>query len=144
MNFHETRAGDKFFRTQLPTLTKALQDIAAALSRPSPICPPIAADPQFLSSLYYGDYEADVFKQSKEQISFDRAVTQAETALRPLLSCQAAAAFDGYQDAVLKRRSALLEQTYASGYRTAVQMFVAGLNPQPPISSDEEAEHGGI
>ena len=46
------------------------------------------------------------------------------------------------QTAVQCRNSAVLEQAYASGYRTAVQMFAAGLGPQPPIPEHEEDSNG--
>ena len=53
-----------------------------------------------------------------------------------------AASGAGYQAAVQCRNSAVLEQAYASGYRTAVQMFAAGLGPQPPIPEHEEDSNG--
>ena len=51
-------------------------------------------------------------------------------------------AFEQYQTAVQCRNSAVLEQAYASGYRTAVQMFAAGLGPQPPVPEHEEDSNG--
>ena len=60
----------------------------------------------------------------------------------PLLSSEASIAFEQYQTAVQCRNSAVLEQAYASGYRTAVQMFAAGLGPQPPIPEHEEDSNG--
>lgn len=44
--------------------------------------------------------------------------------------------------AVQCRNSAVLEQAYASGYRTAVQMFAAGLGPQPPVPEHGEDNNG--
>ena len=87
----------------------------------------------FSTSLYYGEYEADVFKPDKRFTPFNQTVQQKEKALLPLLSSEASIAFEQYQTAVQCRNSAVLEQAYASGYRTAVQMFAAGLGPQPPI-----------
>ena len=43
---------------------------------------------------------------------------------------------------VLSIHVGLLEQAYASGYRTAVQMFAAGLGPQPPIPEHGEDSNG--
>ena len=65
-----------------------------------------------------------------------------EKALLPLLSSEASIAFEQYQAAVQCRNSAVLEQAYASGYRTAVQMFAAGLGPQPPIPEHGEDSNG--
>ena len=128
MNLHETAMGQRFFNVQLPALINTLKDIAAALSRPAPSAISFPADPRFLTSLYYGEYEADV--------------QQKEKALLPLLSSEASIAFEQYQTAVQCRNSAVLEQAYASGYRTAVQMFAAGLGPQPPIPEHGEDSNG--
>ena len=59
MNLHETAMGQRFFNAQLPALINTLKDIAAALSRPAPSAISFPADPRFLTSLYYGEYEAD-------------------------------------------------------------------------------------
>ena len=136
MNLHETAMGQRFFNVQLPALINTLKDIAAALSRSIPSAISFPADPRFLTSLYYGEYEADVFKPDKQ------AVQQKEKALLPLLSNEASIAFEQYQAAVQCRNSAVLEQAYASGYRTAVQMFAAGLGPQPPVPEHGEDNNG--
>ena len=138
----ETAMGQRFFNVQLPALINTLKDIAAALSRPAPSAISFPADPRFLTSLYYGEYEADVFKLDKRLTPFNQAVQQKEKALLPLLSNEASIAFEQYQTAVQCRNSAVLEQAYASGYRTAVQMFAAGLGPQPPIPEHEEDSNG--
>ena len=117
MNLHETAMGQRFFNVQLPTLINTLKDIAAALSRPAPSAISFPADQHFLTSLYYGEYEADVFKPDKRLAPFNQAVQQKEKALLPLLSNEASIAFEQYQDAVQCRNSAVLEQAYASGYR---------------------------
>ena len=114
--------GQRFFNVQLPALINTLKDIAATLSRPAPSAISFPADPRFLTSLYYGEYEADVFKPDKRLTPFNQAVQQKEKALLPLLSSEASIAFEQYQTAVQCRNSAVLEQAYASGYRTAVQM----------------------
>ena len=132
MNLHETAMGQRFFNVQLPALINTLKDIAAALSRPAPSA----------ISLYYGEYEADVFKPDKRLTPFNQTVQQKEKALLPLLSSEASIAFEQYQTAVQCRNSAVLEQAYASGYRTAVQMFAAGLGPQPPVPEHEEDSNG--
>lgn len=115
MNLHETAMGQRFFNVQLPALINTLKDIAAALSRPAPSTISFPADPRFLTSLYYGEYEADVFKPDKRLAPFNQAVHQKEKALLPLLSSEASIAFEQYQTAIQCRNSAVLEQAYASG-----------------------------
>lgn len=89
MNLHETAMGQRFFNVQLPALINTLNDIAAALSRPAPSAISFPADPRFLTSLYYGEYEADVFKPDKRLTPFNQTVQQKEKALLPLLSSEA-------------------------------------------------------
>ena len=80
MNLHETAMGQRFFNVQLPALINTLKDIAAALSRPAPSAISFPADPRFLTSLYYGEYEADVFKPDKRLTPFNQTVQQKEKA----------------------------------------------------------------
>ena len=55
MNFYDTVAGRRFFDYQLPGLTKALQGIADALSRPQPVLQvPVENAEKFLHDLFYG------------------------------------------------------------------------------------------
>ena len=154
MNLHETAMGQRFFNVQLPALINTLKDIAAALSRPAPSAISFPADPRFLTSLYYGEYEADVFKPDKRLTPFNQTVQQKEKALLPLLSSEASISNSAFrtgdltgqewanQAAVQCRNSAVLEQAYASGYRTAVQMFAAGLGPQPSVPEHGEDRNG--
>ena len=89
----------------------------------------------FLHDLYYGEYEPSVFKeQDKKQQVLNHTVSAAETALRGELSKTPAAlaAFEVYQTAAGERNSAVIEQAFESGYRTAMQMLFAGLVSAPP------------
>lgn len=127
MNFHETKAGHVFFESQLPRLTKALEEIAAALSHLQPAMKLDARpDQELLSSLFYGSYDPERY-QSHEQIRvLNRQVSQAEIALRKTLTPEADRMLDVYQRADNLRDDAVAEQAYASGFRTAVQMLLAG------------------
>lgn len=83
----------------------------------------------------YGEYEPSVFKeQDKKQQVLNHTVSAAETALRGELSKTPAAlaAFEVYQTAAGERNSAVIEQAFESGYRTAMQMLFAGLVSAPP------------
>lgn len=118
MNLHETAMGQRFFNVQLPALINTLKDIAAALSRPAPSAISFPADPRFLTSLYYGEYEADVFKLDKRLTPFNQAVQQKEKALLPLLSNEAY--FDEavpYIDAAVKQTKRLKQISDAAFQR---------------------------
>ena len=93
-------------------------------------------EPNFLHDLYYGEYETECFLRSrtKKQQVLNHTVSAAETALRGELSKTPAAlaAFEVYQTAAGERNSAVIEQAFESGYRTAMQMLFAGLVSAPP------------
>lgn len=145
MNFYETQMGRRFFDAQLPKLIQSLEQIAAALTKPAaPACtPPIKPNPDFLRDLYYGDYEPSVFQEDGRNTALNHAVSAAESVLRKELRANeaASAAFDTYQFAQAERDSAVIEQAFESGYQTAVQMLVAGL--QSPGSSAFSAPQRG-
>lgn len=132
MNFHETICGRRFFDAQLPHLIKALERIADGLTQPKMSLPHgMTIEPNFLHDLYYGDYEPSVFKkQSNRQKELNQAVSKAEAALRDVLQQSPAAvkAFEAYQLAVGEQHGAVTEQAFESGYRTAMQMLMAGLS----------------
>ena len=128
MNFHETKLGHIFFEGQVPKLIQVLQDIATALSRPiPPVKLPVEVKPDFLSDLYWGNYEPSVFQKSGEDTKLDAAVMSTRTALMEALTAEARGRLEAYQAAVDARTSYVLERSYESGYRTAVQMIFAGL-----------------
>lgn len=136
MNFYETQMGRRFFDAQLPRLIHALEQIADTMARSShpPCTIPLEQNPDFLRDLYYGDYEPSVFREDGRHTELNHAVSAAESALRRELRTNGAAltAFDAYQRAQAERDSAVVEQAFESGYQTAVQMIVAGLQSVAP------------
>ena len=128
MNFHETKMGTVFFNCQLPELVKALREIADALKKPAPAALRLAVtgEPEFLHNLFYGNYEPDIYGCATAPSELDRNVKEAEKALLPTLG-ESRPLFEQYQTAVSERNSAIAEQSYCCGYRTAVQMIVSGL-----------------
>ncbi len=141
MIFHETKMGSIFFNQQLPELIGALRDIAAALSKPAPAAIQLAdmGTPDFLHNLFYGNYEPDIYGCVTVPSRLDQNVKEAEKALLPALG-QSKKLFEQYQRAVSERNSAIAEQSYCCGYRTAVQMIVSGLAmpPQAGGAPDEQ------
>lgn len=133
MNFYETKMGHIFFDHQLPELIKVLREIAAALSKPSPAAVQLTdvEKPDFLHTLFYGNYEPDIYGCVTAPSKLDQNVKEAEKALLPALG-QSAKLFEQYQEAVCERNNAIAEQSYYCGYRTAVQMIVSGLAALPP------------
>jgi hypothetical protein len=141
MNFHETKMGTIFFNHQIPELMKALRDIAADLSKPVPAAIRLAetGESDFLHNLFYGNYEPDIYGCVTVPSRLDQNVKEAEKALLPALG-QSQRLFEQYQTAVSERDSAIAEQSYCCGYRTAVQMIVSGLTALPPQAGGEPDE----
>ena len=141
MNFHETKMGTIFFNQQIPELIKALRDIATALSKPVPAAIRLAetGEPDFLHNLFYGNYEPDIYGCVTVPSRLDQNVKEAEKALLPALG-QSQRLFEQYQTAVSERDSAIAEQSYSYGYRTAVQMIVSGLTTLQSQTGDEPDE----
>ncbi len=141
MNFHETKMGTTFFNQQIPELIKTLQDIAKALSKPAPAAIQLeeTGEPDFLHNLFYGNYEPDIYGCVTVPSRLDQNVKEAEKALLPALG-QSQRLFEQYQTAVSERDSAIAEQSYCCGYRTAVHMIVSGLTALPPQAGGEPDE----
>ena len=141
MNFHETKMGTIFFNHQIPQVIKALREIATALSKPAPAAIQLAetVEPDFLHNLFYGNYEPDIYGCVTVPSRLDQNVKEAEKALVPALG-QSQRLFEHYQTAVSERDSAIAEQSYCCGYRTAVQMIVSGLTTLQPQTGGEPDE----
>lgn len=143
MNFHDTKMGHSFFERQLPQLIRSIDALAAALGKPvQPVVLPVEADPEFLSKLYLGEYESAPFQQTPEGAELTRAVNKAHEELEALLPESCHEKLMQYQDALTMREGVDLQRAYESGYRTAVQMIVAGLSR--PVSRQTRAEEAGV
>lgn len=139
MNSHDTKMGHTFFEHQLPQLIRSIDALTAALGRPTQaVSLPVEADPEFLSKLYLGEYESAPFQQTPEVAELTRAVNAAHEELEALLpeSCQEK--LMKYQDTLTMREGSDLQMAYESGFRTAVQMMVAGLSR--PAAAHKKSE----
>lgn len=141
MNFHETKMGTIFFNHQIPELIKALREIATALPKPAPAAIQLTetGEPDFLHNLFYGNYEPDIYGCVTVPSWLDQKVKEAEKALLPALG-QSQRLFEQYQTAVSERDSAIAEQSYCCGYRTAVQMIVSGLTTLPQAGGEPDEQ----
>lgn len=132
MQFHETRMGHVFFEHQVPQLIAAVENLAAALSRPASAAALPEADPKFLHDLFFGRYEPEVYQVAPEIKQLGRIVTEAHDALAETLSEEGLRRLDAYEKALSAQNAAVTELAYESGVRVAVQMIVAGLSRPAP------------
>lgn len=132
MNFHETVMGHRFFEHQLPQLIQSIQALTTALGKPAQaVVLPVEAAPNFLSELYFGNYECGVFKQTAEPNELEQAVKRAYNALAETLPERNREELEAYLDAAAERNSDNMRRAYESGFRTAIQMIMAGLSRPP-------------
>lgn len=128
MNFHDTKMGHAFYEHQLPQLIQAIQALTAALDKPvQSVALPVEADPEFLSRLYLGEYESAPFQQTSEGAELTRAVNEVHDELKAMLPEGCREKLIKYQETLNMREGIDLQAAYESGFRTAVQMIVAGL-----------------
>ena len=129
MNFYETRMGRTFFEHQLPQLINTIQTLTAALDRPAQqVILPVEGDPEVLSELYFGNYEPGVFKSTPESDRLIQKLNDAYDALVETLSKESRDRLDRYLEIAADRSATDARLSYESGFRTAVQMIVAGLS----------------
>ena len=140
MNFHDTVMGRRFFEHQLPQLIQSIQGLTAALAKPPQAAVlPVEADPEFLSELYFGNYESGVFKQTSETSELNQAVKRAYNTLVETLPDQSREDLEAYLDAAADRNSDDMRRAYESGFRTAVQLIMAGLSRPVDAPTDSAA-----
>lgn len=133
MNFHDTKMGHTFFEHQLPQLIQAIQALTAALDKPvQSVALPVEPDPEFLSKLYLGEYESASFRQTPEGAEITQAVNAGHEELEAALPESCHEKLMQYQDTLTMREGVDMQTAYESGFRTAIQMIVAGLSQSKP------------
>lgn len=141
MSFYQTPMERAFFERHVPQLIQAIQALTAALDKPAQtITMPVEADPEFLSQLYYGEYESAPFRHTPEGAELTRAVNAASAELKAFLPKECYTKLIKYQDTLNRREGASLQMAYESGFRTAVQMIVAGLSRPKAEQAGSENE----
>ncbi len=139
MNFYETKMGHTFFEHQLPQLIQSIQALTAALEKPTQAAVlPMKTEPDFLSELYYGNYEPGIFKTTQESEQIIQKLNDAHTALTETLSEESCDRLDFYLEIAAERSATDARLAYESGFRTAVQIIMAGLSH--PVDGSSEGD----
>lgn len=129
MSFYKTQIGRHFFERQIPQLIKAVEGLASAISKPAQTAVlPVEPDSEFLSELYYGNYEPGLFKEVPETSELTHAVNDAYAFLAETLSEESKERLELYLDKQSERHCANIKRAYESGFRTAMQLVFAGLS----------------
>lgn len=143
MNFYETQIGKRFFEGQLPRLIKALEDISEALSRKTePLPLPVETPDDFLEELYYGNVE--IGANSMEGYSHHNAkeIISIQDELQAQLTPEQWTLFQKCTTLMGNRCLDEASRMFQHGYRTAVQLIVAGL--QEPGKEEEKQDEKTI
>lgn len=140
MSFYQTPMGRAFFERHVPQLIRSIQALTAVLDRPAlALTPPVEPAPDFLSELYYGNYEAATFQMTPESSELTRAINQAHSDLEEAMPDPCRAKLRAYEDARSARDAFEMRRAYEAGFRTAVQMIVAGLSKPADARPDGAA-----
>ena len=137
MQFYETKAGRIFFESQLPKLISALTDISAALkNRGTAYVIKHEIPPEdFLAELYHGNYDPSDRPYTKKETELTSEIIACQQQLREAVSADTWKLIERYNDLMSSRRVIEREQAFASGFRSAMTMLVAGLSQ--PLAVDE-------
>lgn len=96
--------GHAFFKHQLPQLIHAIQALTSALDRPAQkVTLPVESDPEFLSELYYGNYEPGIFKSTPKGAELMQKLNDAYDALGETLSEESRDRLDRYLEIAADR-----------------------------------------
>ena len=128
MNFHETRYGARFFDGQLPKLISALEGIASALNKPTPVYQLKPDLPEnFLADLYHGNYDPSSGRNNGERRELTQEILACQRKLRSEVSSEVWDTIERYSALLNGRNVFDREQAFAAGFQSAMTMLVAGL-----------------
>jgi len=120
--------GRVFFQGQLPKLIGALEGIATALCTPAPIYQvPLDVPPDFLSELYYGEYDPSDEPESEEWKQCTKKIRACQETLRAGCGETVWDQIENYRSLLDERGSIECEQAFSAGVRIAMRMVAAGL-----------------
>ena len=129
MEFYETQLGRRFYEHTVPQIANALQKIAGSISTPaSCIHVPHEVPKDFLSELYWGNYDPSGEPDSEESARFSAEISAAQETVKALVSPEVWVQLDYLFTLIAQRNDLDRAEAYAIGFRSAVTMLVAGLS----------------
>ena len=129
MDFYETQMGQRFYGHTLPQIADALQIIAGTLSAPPPcirVTPEVPKD--FLTELYWGNYDPSNGPDSEESVQCAAEIKAAQEAVKSQLTPEVWAQADIIFSLIARRNDIDRAKAYAAGFQAAVTMLAAGLS----------------
>ena len=129
MDLYETQMGRHFYGRTLPQIADALQKIAGSLSAP-PSCIRVTQEvpKNFLTELYWGNYDPSNGPDSEESVQCAAEIKAAQEAVRSQVTPEAWAQVDNIFTLIARRNDIDRAKAYAAGFQAAVTMLAAGLS----------------
>lgn len=132
MEFYETKQGRIFYEGTLPRLISALEKIAEALGTPAS-CISISqeAPKDFLTNLYWGNYDPNDGPDSEEAVQCSSEIKAAQKSIMAQVTPEVWAQIDNIFSLISQRNDIERAEAFADGFRSATTMLAAGLsNPR--------------
>ena len=129
MNFFETEQERRFYGHTLPRIVNALEKIAGSLNKPTP-CIHIAqhVPKDFLSELYWGNYDPSGGPDSEESIHCSAEIKAAQETVKAQVTPEVWEQIDNVFSLISRRSDTDRAEAYAAGFRSAATMLAAGLS----------------
>lgn len=129
MDFYETRLGRMFYEFTVPQIAKALQKIAESLAAPAPCIRMTQEAPKdFLTQLYWGNYDPSGEPDSEESSQCSAEISKAQEAVKAQVTPEVWAQIEKVFSLISRRNDTDRAEAYAAGFRAAVTMLAAGLS----------------
>lgn len=118
-----------FYEFTVPQIAKALEKIAESLAAPAP-CIRMAqeAPKDFLTELYWGNYDPSGESDSQESAQCSAEIGKAQEAVKAQVTPEVWAQIENVFTLISRRNDIDRAEAYAAGFRAAVTMFAAGLS----------------
>lgn len=129
MNFYETKMGQSFYEGTLPQIASALEKIAGYLSAPTPCIRMAQEVPKdFLSELYWGNYDPSSEPDSEESAQYSAEISMAQEAFKAQVTPEVWEQVEHIFSLISRRSDVDRAEAFAAGFRSAAAMLAAGLS----------------
>lgn len=132
MNFDKTDIGRKFFNKQLPKMINLLDKIAESLPGKqisNVVYMDLDLPKNYLEDLYYGNLEIGAYSRENYNKKTNRKIVKVQDHLKDQLTEEQWQLFEKYSLLVNNRESEECFRMFQHGYRTAMRLITAGMQP---------------
>ena len=129
MEFYQTKQGQIFYESTLPRSVVALEKIAGSLSAPMPsVCIAHEVPEDFLTDLYWGNYDPSGGPDSEESIHCSAEIKAAQETVKAQVTPEVWEQIDNIFSLIARRSDVDRAEAFIAGFRSAATMLAAGLS----------------